>query len=66
MNKKGKDFIFYKKKKKKKEKKEGTIYAFSRPSWSIAHGHGVCTQSVPASTLALDQHEHTYCILPAA
>ena len=33
---------------------------FSRPSWSIAHGHGVCTQSVPASTLALDLYAHTH------
>ena len=41
------------------------IYAFSKPSWSIAHGHGVCTQSVPASTLALARHAHTqwYCLL---
>ena len=36
------------------------IYAFSRPSWSIAHGHGVCTQSVPAPTLSLDLHAHTH------
>ena len=47
MNEKGKDFIFYNK-----------PYAFSRPSWSIAHG--VCTLSLlPAPTLALDLHTHT-------
>ena len=41
------------------------MYAFSRLSWSIAHGHGVCTQSVPTSTLALGLHAHTqwYCLL---
>ena len=39
------------------------IYAFRRPSWSIAHGHGVCTQSVPAPTLALDLHAHTLWLL---
>ena len=38
---------------------------FSRPSWSIAYGHGVYTQSVPAPTLALDLHTHTVA-LPAA
>ena len=37
MNEKGKDLIFFDK---------PYIYAFGRPSWSIAHGHGVCTQSV--------------------
>ena len=54
MNEKGKDFIFCK-----------NPYAFSRPSWSIAHGHSVCTLSVPVSTPALDLHSHTqwYCLL---
>ena len=53
VNEKEKDFIFYNK-----------PYAFGRPSWSIAHGHGVCTKSVLASTLALDLHAHTHwCLL---
>ena len=55
MNEKGKDFISYNKPYK---------YAFSRPSWSIAHG--VCTQSLlPAPTLSLDLHAHTqwHCLL---
>ena len=34
-------------------------------SWSIAYGHGVCIQSVPAPTLPLDLHAHTewHCLL---
>ena len=41
------------------------MYAFSRLSWYITHGHGVFTQSVPTSTLALGLHAHTqwYCLL---
>ena len=52
MNESGKDFIYYYK-----------PYAFSRPSWSSAHF--VCTESVPASSLALDLHAHAqcYCLL---
>ena len=56
MNEKGKEFIFYNK----------PYYAFSRASWSIAHGHGVCTLSLlPAPTLVLNLHAHTqwYCML---
>ena len=57
MNEKGKDFIFYNK-----------PYAFSRSSWSIAYGHGVCTLDLtllPAPTPALDLHAHTqwHCLL---
>ena len=54
MNEKGTDFISYNK-----------PYPFSRPSWSIAHGHNVCIKSVPAPTLVLDLHAHTqwHCLL---
>ena len=55
MNEKGKDFIVYNKR---------YIYAFSRPSWSIAHG--VCTLSLlPAPSPALDLQAHTqwHCLL---
>ena len=45
MNEKGKDFISYNK---------PYIYTFSRPSWSIAHGHGVSTQHV---------HTQWHCLL---
>ena len=31
----------------------------NRLSWFIAHGQGVCTQSVPAPTLVLGLHAHT-------
>ena len=54
MNEKGKEFIFYKQ----------TIYAFSRPSWSIAHG--VCTLPCPCSyPSARSACTHTV-VLPAA
>ena len=56
MNEKEKDLIFYDK----------PYHAFSRPSWSIAHGHGVCTLFLlPAPTPALDLHAHTqwHCLL---